>query len=172
MRLVAVGDQHAFELLYHQLARPTYGVIRRVLRDPSQSEEVTQEVLLEVWRTATRFEPAKGGAASWVLTIAHRRAIDRVRSGGAPAEREQKAAGAGPGPADDFTEIIEASMDRDRVQRCMGQLSDVQRESIRLAYYSGYTYRQVSAKVGVTLAAIKSRIRDGLIRMRDCLGVA
>jgi RNA polymerase sigma-70 factor (ECF subfamily) len=172
MRLVAVGDQHAFELLYHQLARPTYGVIRRVLRDPSQSEEVTQEVLLEVWRTATRFEPAKGGAASWVLTIAHRRAIDRVRSEVATSEREQKAAGAGPGPADDFTEIIEASMDRDRVQRCMGQLSDVQRESIRLAYYSGYTYRQVSAKVGVTLAAIKSRIRDGLIRMRDCLGVA
>jgi RNA polymerase sigma-70 factor, ECF subfamily len=172
LRLVAVGDKDAFELLYRQLARPAYGVIRRVLRDPAQSEEVTQDVLLEVWRTASRFDPARGGAATWVLTIAHRRAIDRVRAEVAAAGREQKTAQTGPDSRDEVADVIEASLDRERVQRCVGQLTEVQRESITLAYYGGYTYRQVSALVGATLAAIKSRIRDGLLSMRDCLGVS
>jgi RNA polymerase sigma-70 factor, ECF subfamily len=174
LRLVARGDQQAFEVVYDQLARPAYGVIRRVLRDPAQSEEVTQEVLLEVWRTASRFDPARGSAATWVLTIAHRRAIDRVRSSVAATEREQKTVWAGDGPpsADEVAEAVEASLDRERLQRCLGGLTDVQRESITLAYYGGYTYRQVAALLDVTLAAIKTRIRDGLIRMRDCLGVS
>jgi RNA polymerase sigma-70 factor, ECF subfamily len=171
LRRVARGDQRAFEQIYDRLSRPAYGVIRRVLRDPAQSEEVTQEVLLEVWRTATRFDPAMGGAATWVLTIAHRRAIDRVRSAVAAAEREQRAADY-QAPRDEVVDAVEASLDRERVQRCLGGLTEVQRESITLAYYGGYTYRQVSALLGVTLAAIKTRIRDGLIRMRDCLGVS
>jgi RNA polymerase sigma-70 factor (ECF subfamily) len=168
---VARGDQRAFELVYDQLVRPAYGVIRRVLRDPAQSEEVAQEVLLEVWRTASRFDPAMGGAATWVLTIAHRRAIDRVRAVTAAAQREQRAATA-PEERDEVAEAVEASLDRERVQRCLGGLTEVQRESITLAYYGGYTYREVAALLGVTLAAIKTRIRDGLIRMRDCLGVS
>ena len=172
LRLVAVGDEHAFELLYRQLAPPAYGVIRRVLRDPAQSEEVTQEVLLEVWRTASRFDPARGSAATWTLTIAHRRAVDRVRAEVAAAGREEKTAWGDPGPGEEVADVVEASLDRERVQRCVGQLTEVQRQSITLAYYSGYTYRQVSALVGVTLAAVKSRIRDGLLRMRDCLGVS
>ena len=172
LRLVAVGDRDAFELLYRQLARPAYGVIRRVLRDPAQSEEVAQDVLLEVWRTASRFDPAKGGAATWVLTIAHRRAIDRVRAEVAAAGREQKMAAADPDSSDEVADVIEASLDRDRVQRCMGGLTEAQRESITLAYYGGYTYRQVSVLVGATLSAIKSRIRDGLLSMRNCLGVS
>jgi RNA polymerase sigma-70 factor (ECF subfamily) len=147
-------------------------LIRRVLRDPAQSEEVTQEVLLEVWRTASRFNPDLGGAATWVLTIAHRRAIDRVRAEAAATEREQKTAWTGSSSPDEVAEAVEASLDRERVQRCLSGLTEVQRESITLAYYGGYTYRQVSALLGVTLAAIKTRIRDGLIRMRDCLGVS
>lgn len=172
LRLAAVGDQQAFDLLYRQLARPAYGVIRRVLRDPAQSEEVTQEVMLEVWRTATRFDPAMSGAATWVMTIAHRRAIDRVRTEVAAAEREQKTAWADLGPGDEVADLVETTMDRDRVRRCLGDLTEVQRQSITLAYYGGYTYRQVSMLVDATLAAIKSRIRDGLSRMRDCLGVS
>jgi RNA polymerase sigma-70 factor, ECF subfamily len=172
LRLVALGDEHAFELLYRQLASPAYGVIRRVLRDPAQSEEVTQEVLLEVWRTASRFNPATGSAATWTLTIAHRRAVDRVRAEVAAAGREQTTAWADAGPREEVEEVVEASLDRERVQRCIGRLTEVQRQSITLAYYSGYTYRQVSAQIGITLAAVKSRIRDGLLRMRDCLGVS
>ena len=168
---VARGDQDAFEAVYDRLAGPAYGVIRRVLRDPAQSEEVTQEVLLEVWRTAARFDPAVGGAATWVMTIAHRRAIDRIRSTKAAAEREQKVAAVGT-PHDEVAEAVEASLDRERVQRCLGGLTDVQRESITLAYYGGHSYRQVSELLNVTLGAIKTRIRDGLIRMRDCLGVS
>jgi RNA polymerase sigma-70 factor, ECF subfamily len=171
LRRVARGDQLAFEGVYDQLARPVYGVIRRVLRDPAQSEEVTQEVLLEVWRTASRFDPEQGSAATWVLTIAHRRAIDRVRSTAAATEREQRTADL-LSPRDEVVDAVEARLDRERVQRCLGGLTEIQRESITLAYYGGYTYRQVAALLGVTLAAIKTRIRDGLIRMRDCLGVS
>jgi RNA polymerase sigma-70 factor (ECF subfamily) len=172
LRLAAVGDQQAFELLYKQLAQPAYGVIRRVLRDPAQSEEVTQEVMLEVWRTAARFDPAISSAATWVLTIAHRRAVDRVRSEVAATERERTTAWADLGTSDEVADLLETTLDRDRVRRCLGALTEVQRQSITLAYYSGYTYSQVSALVEATLPAIKSRIRDGLLRMRSCLGVS
>ena len=168
---VARGDTDAFEGLYDRLVGPVYGVIRRVLQDPSQSEEVTQEVLLEVWRTAARYDPAVGGAATWVMTIAHRRAIDRIRSTTAAAGREQRSAEVHT-PHDEVAEAVEASLDRERVRRCLEGLTEVQRESITLAYYGGYTYRQVSDLLKVTLGAIKTRIRDGLIRMRDCLGVS
>jgi RNA polymerase sigma-70 factor, ECF subfamily len=168
---VAAADQLAFDLIYRRLAPPAYGVIHRVLRDPARSEEVTQEVMLEVWRTASRFDPLRGRAATWVLTIAHRRAVDRVRSDAAASAREQKTAWADPAPADLVADVVEASLDRQRVRHCLDGLTEVQRQSITLAYYGGYTYRQVADLVGATLAAIKSRIRDGLLRMRDCLGV-
>jgi len=167
---VARGDEGAFEAVYDRLAGPVYGVIRRVVRDRSQSEEVTQEVLLEVWRTATRFDPAIGSAATWVMTIAHRRAIDRVRSTAAAAQRESKTADIRP-PHDEVAEAVEASLDRERVRRCLDGLTEVQCESITLAYYAGHSYPQVAALLKVTLSAVKTRIRDGLIRMRDCLGV-
>jgi RNA polymerase sigma-70 factor, ECF subfamily len=168
---VARGDQDAFEAVYDQLAGPVYGLIRKVVRDPAQSEEVTQEVLLEVWRTASRFDAARGSAATWVMTIAHRRAIDRVRSTAAAAEREQKTAQ--PLVLDDeVAETVAANMDAERVRRCLGGLTELQRESITLAYYGGYTYSQVAALLHTALGTVKTRIRDGLIRLRDCMGVS
>ncbi len=171
LTLVARGDQGAFETLYERLARPAYGLVRKVLRDPAQSEEVVQEVLLEVWRTAARFDPGRGGAATWVLTIAHRRAVDRVRSETASAEREQRTPH-GSAPADTVADSVEASLDAADLRRCLDGLSDVQRESITLAYYGGYTYPEVAKLLEVALGTIKSRIRDGLNRLRDCLGVS
>lgn len=168
---VARGDERAFGSVYDQLAGPVYGLIRRVVRNPAQSEEVAQEVLLEVWRAASRFDPAKGSAATWVMTIAHRRAVDRVRSAAAATEREQRTA-LPPSASDDVADAVEASLEQERVRRCLEDLTDLQRESITLAYYGGYSYREVSALLGSTLGTIKTRIRDGLIRMRDCMGVS
>ena len=168
---VARGDHQAFELLYGELAGPVYGVVRQVLRDPAQSEEIAQEVLLEIWRTASRFDPAKGSPAAWALTIAHRRAVDRVRSENSSARREEKAVADVATECDDVAEVVAATLDRQRVRRCLDGLTELQRESIKLAYYGGYSYPQVAQLLGVALGTVKTRIRDGLIRMRDCLEV-
>ena len=168
---VAKGDQAAFEALYDQLSASVYGLIRKVLRNPSQAEEVTQEVLLEVWRTASRFDPARGSASTWVLTIAHRRAIDRVRAEEAATAREQRSAEV-PAAVDEVAESVEASMDAERLRRCLAGLTELQRESITLAYYGGYSYAQVAALLDTALGTIKTRIRDGMTRLRACLGVS
>jgi RNA polymerase sigma-70 factor (ECF subfamily) len=170
LTLVARGDHTAFESVYDLFAGPVYGLVRKVLRDPAQSEEVAQEVLLEVWRTASRFDPDKGSAAAWVMTIAHRRAVDRVRSENAAAAREQKLT-PGPVTGDDVAEMVETALDRQRVRRCLGGLTRLQAESVKLAYYAGYSYPQVAELLGVPLGTIKTRIRDGLIRLRDCMEV-
>jgi RNA polymerase sigma-70 factor, ECF subfamily len=167
---VARGDHSAFEEVYDQLAGPVYGLVRKVLRDPAQSEEVAQEVMLDVWRTASRFDAARGSAGAWVMTIAHRRAVDRVRTENAAAAREQKAAACPPSD-EDVAELVETALDQQRVRRCLGTLTSLQAEAVTLAYYGGYTYPEVAGLLGVALGTVKTRIRDGLIRMRDCMGV-
>ncbi len=172
LRQVARGDEQAFAALYEALSPRVYGLAKRVLRDPAQAEEVAQEALVEVWRTAARFDSAKGSATSWVLTITHRRAVDRVRSAQAGAERERRvAARSVDTPYDDVVEEVTASLEQQQVRRCLKGLTNLQREAITLAYYDGFTYREVAEKLDTALPTIKTRMRDGLIRLRDCLGV-
>ena len=169
---VARGDEAAFEQTYDQVADAVFGLVRRVVRDPAQSEEVTQEVLVEVWRTASRYEPARGSAMAWIMTMAHRRAVDRVRSEQAASDRQARAANREQVVVyDEVAEDVETRLDRERVRRCLDTLTDLQRQSMALAYYEGYTYREVAELLTVPLGTVKTRMRDGMIRMRDCLGV-
>ncbi|MFD8596856.1 ECF RNA polymerase sigma factor SigK [Kitasatospora sp. NPDC059646] len=169
---IALGDQDAFSRLYDAVAGPVLGLVRRVLRDPAQSEEVAQEVMLEVWRTAPRYRPESGNVMPWVMTIAHHRAVDRVRAAQAAADRDRRAAATAHTTAfDEVAEQVEGRLEREQVRRCMRMLTELQRESLTLAYYRGYTYPQVAEVLGAPLGTVKTRMRDALIRMRDCLGV-
>lgn len=170
---VARGDEAAFARVYDAVAGPVLGLVRSVLRDPAQSEEVAQEVLVEVWQTATRFQASRGSAMTWVMTLAHRRAVDRVRSAQASADREHKAALLEQTPAfDEVAEQVESRLEREQVRRCMRTLTELQRQSVTLAYYQGFTYREVAELLAAPLGTVKTRLRDGLIRLRDCLGVS
>ncbi len=172
LALVARGDESAFERLYDVVSGSVFGLIRRVVRDQAQSEEVFQEVMLEVWRTATRFDPGRGKATTWIMTLTHRRAVDRVRSAQAATHREEHVARLDPNrPFDEVSEQVSGRLEQRQVRRCLSFLTDLQRESVLLAYYQGYSYPEVASLLGLPLGTVKTRMRDGLIRLRDCMGV-
>ena len=170
---VATGDQQAFASLYDLLAPRVLGLIRKVLIDHAQSEEVAQEVFLEIWQNATRFEPGRGAASSWILTIAHRRAIDRVRASQAGRDRDVRIGIRDlPTAFDQVAESAEISIEHEKVSRAMANLTDIQRQAVSLAYYGGYSQSEVADILDVPLGTVKTRLRDGMIRLRDELGVA
>ncbi|PRH76876.1 RNA polymerase subunit sigma [Streptomyces solincola] len=170
---VAAGDKDSFSTLYDALAGPVFGLVLRVLRDPAQSEEVAQEVMVEVWRSAARYQADRGSVMSWVMTMAHRRAVDRVRSEQAASDREQRSAQREQMPAyDEVSEEVAVRLESEQVRRCLRSLTELQRQAVTLAYYRGYTYREVAASLSAPLGTVKTRLRDGLIRLRDCMGVS
>jgi RNA polymerase sigma-70 factor (ECF subfamily) len=170
---VAQGDQAAFAELYDQTAPRVLGLIKRLLKDHAQSEEVAQEVFLEIWQNATRFDSTRGSAASWMLTMAHRRAVDRIRASQAGRDRDLKI-----GVRDletDFdsvTESVEIRIEHERVERALGRLTELQRQAVKLAYYGGLSHSEVAKLLDVPIGTVKTRLRDGMIRLRDEMGVA
>ncbi|MFD8572349.1 ECF RNA polymerase sigma factor SigK [Streptomyces sp. NPDC057694] len=169
---VAQGDHEAFALVYDAVAGPVFGIVCRLLRDHAQSEEVAQEVLVEVWRTAARYRADRGTVLNWVLTLAHRRTVDRIRSVEAAAARDHKAALLEQIPEfDEVSEQVEGQLEREQLRRCLRSLSVIQRQAVTLAYYQGLTYKEVAETLSAPLGTVKTRLRDGLIRLRDCLGV-
>lgn len=171
LRRCGRGDEASFAALYDETSARVHGLVRRIVRDRAQSDEVTQEVYLEVWRQASRFDPARGSALSWLMTIAHRRAVDRVRSAQAATARDTQHTLRNATVAHDTTsEAVEAKMDAQRVRRALDGLTGVQREAIELAYFRGCTHTEVATMLDVPVGTAKSRIRDGLIRLRDTMG--
>ncbi|MBP3034841.1 ECF RNA polymerase sigma factor SigK [Arthrobacter sp. zg-ZUI100] len=169
---IARGSQDDFAAFYAQTSRRVYGLARRVLIDAELSEDTTQEVYLQVWTNAARFDPALGSPLAWLLTLAHRRAVDRVRSEQSSANREARYGAAMQEPDyDNVVDTVTQRLDAEAVTACLQSLTDTQRESVRLAYYGGLTYREVAEKLNAAVPTIKSRIRDGLIRLKNCLGV-
>jgi len=168
---VATGDHGAFAELYDELSPTVYGVVRRVVRDPAQAEEVTQEAFVEVWRQAARFDASRAGVRTWAVTIAHRRAVDRVRSEQAHRDRHVRTAAYAPPSASGPDDIVVEREDRNRAMSAMDELSPPQREALELAFYDGLTHVQIAAHLGVRLGTVKTRIRDGLLRLRAVMGV-
>jgi RNA polymerase sigma-70 factor (ECF subfamily) len=172
LRRAGRGDQDAFADLYDALSPLVHGVVLKVVRDPAQSEEVTQEVFVELWRLAARFDETRGSVTSWVATVAHRRAIDRVRSEQSARDRVARQVSSIVRDFDDVTDEVESKFERARVRRALERLTGVQREAVELAYFGGHTYREVAVLLDVAEGTVKTRIRDGMIRLRDELGGA
>lgn len=168
----AAGDQDAFASLYDLLSPRVFGLILRVLVNRSQSEEVLQEVFLEIWQSASRFAPNKGQGRAWVMTIAHRRAVDRVRASQSSADRDVRAGLRDIGVAhDSVAEQVELGLESERVVGALAGLPVAQREALVLAYYGGYSQNEIAVLVGAPLGTIKTRMRDGLTRLRTAMGV-
>lgn len=171
LRRVAGGDEQAFAALYDLVAGPVLGIVTAILHDHAQSEAVAQEVLLEIWREAAQFEERGRSALAWVLTIAHRRAVDRVRYMYATAERLNRAGQLE--PPHGFDEVMETALtklEHDAVRQTLDELTDLQRRSIVLAYYGGHTYRELSEALDEPVGTIKTGMRDGLLRLRESVG--
>jgi len=170
LRACSLGDEAAFAKLYDATAARLFGLVLRTVRDRAQAEEVTQDAYLDIWRNSARFDPDRGSALSWLMTIGHRKAVDRVRSAArrrdtAYEARDQDA------PFDVTVDEAHRNLDAQRVRRAMESLTHHQRGALELAYFGGYTHREVAAMLGLPLGTAKTRIRDGLIRLRDTLGL-
>lgn len=171
LQRVARGEIEAFAAVYDELAPSIYGLVLRIVRDSAQAEEVVQEVMVELWGSAPRFDAGLGTARTWALTIAHRRAVDRVRAEESNSGRQERAARR-LGPLihqRSVSETIEVRLDEQRLHCCIAALTELQREAVILAFFDGLTYREVAEALDTPLSTVKTRIRDGLSRLRACL---
>ncbi|WP_022894111.1 ECF RNA polymerase sigma factor SigK [Agromyces subbeticus] len=169
---VGGGDRAAFSALYDATSARVFGLVRRLVVDPAQAEEVTQDVYLEIWQSAPRFDASRGNALAWMFTLAHRRAVDRIRASQASRDRDLRIGARDLDvPVDTVAEAVEIKVEHERVRTALGALSELQRECVSLAYYGGLTQSEIADRLEVPLGTVKTRLRDGMIRLRTALGV-
>jgi len=172
LKACSLGEEAAFAQLYDATAARLFGLVLRTVRDRAQAEEVTQDAYLHIWQTSSRFDPDRGSALGWLMTIGHRKAVDRVRSAEATRRRDTAhEAREHAIPFDQTAEEAHRNLDGQRVRRALDTLTETQRGALQLAYFGGYTHREVATMLGLPLGTAKTRIRDGLIRLRDTLGI-
>ena len=159
----------AFNAVYERVAGSVYGLARRVTRSDAHAEEVVQETLIVVWRRAAQYDPHRGSAMTWIMTQAHRRAVDRVRSEQAHLRRNAIIVNTRTPPYDQVVEAVEDRAQREQLRDSLGSLTELQSQAIRLAYYQGYTYQEVAQLLDTPVGTLKSRLHLALLRLRECL---
>ena len=172
LKAVLAGDGTAYRGLVEKYQGRVYSMVYGMLRNREDARDVTQEAFVELWRLAPRYDASRGSVRSWAATLAHRRAIDRVRSEQSSRDRVEREAHKRPIQSADVAEQVVANIDGTRVRKALDRLTEMQRQAVELAYFGGHSYREVALLLDVAEGTIKTRIRDGMIRLRDELGVA
>lgn len=176
LRRCAGGDRQAFSEVYDATSARAFGLSVRVLRDRAQAEDAVQEAYLQIWRQSARFDPDRGSAISWILMIVHGTAVSQVRSSQSRSTREEvyerESDPLRIGREDPTGAAADASMDAQRVRLALSQLTDLQRTAIEMAYFEGRTHTEVAGLIGIPLGTAKTRIRDGLLRLRDVMAAS
>jgi RNA polymerase sigma factor (sigma-70 family) len=174
MRRIREGDRSAVDELYERFRRPAFVLARRILGDDALAEDVLQEVFLSVWRDPAAFDRGRGSVASWLLAVVHHKAVDAVRREESQRRRqvmaEDELALDAPMATRDVEEEAWSRVVADQVRTALGVLSASQREALTLAYYGGYTQREVAALTGTPLGTVKTRMLAGMRRLRQELG--
>jgi RNA polymerase sigma factor (sigma-70 family) len=165
---IARGDEAALAEVYDRFGRVAYGLAFRILRDASLAEDAVQDAFLAVWRTAVAFDPRRGTASTWVMTLVHRRSVDVVRR--EDRRRAQPLDDAPQASTESTDETVAVREQRRAVQAALAQLSPDQREALELAYYGGLSQSELAERLGVPLGTVKSRMFAALARLRDLLG--
>lgn len=168
------GDQGGLDLLYKRYSGPVYSLVWKVLQNSEEAEDVALDVFWQVWRQAGRYDPSRGAPPAWIFTLARSRAIDRLR---ARKRREDRNVSIDDpdlniDPLDDKAtpdDVVSFRQNRDAVRAAMSKLSAVQREAVELAFLQGMTHVEIAEKLGQPLGTVKTRIRQGLIRLRKHL---
>lgn len=166
------GDERALGEVYDQHASLVYGLARRVTWDEQAAQDVTQEVFAYLWETPDRVDLSRGSLRTFLATVTHRRAVDEVRRRGRRARIEATASPetVADGPESEVTETLTASWRDARLRAGLDALTADQRRALELAYYDGLTYKQVAQRLGVPEGTAKSRLRQGMLRLRTLLG--
>jgi RNA polymerase sigma-70 factor (ECF subfamily) len=170
LRSIARGDEQALSALYDRYRLILFGLILRILHSRPEAEDVLQEVFLQVWRKASDFDETRGRPFTWLVTLARSRAIDRLRSLGSRERTAQEAARDVSDTVSDAADDAVKSEQREIVRRALRELPEEQQRALLLAYFEGLTQSEIAARLGAPLGTVKTRMRSGMIRLRELLG--